>query len=381
MSVFGKPLDQVTEADLQALVQNQVRERQTLEFKRDPYPTNDKGKREMLRDISSMANAYGGEVLIGLAETGDGIASGVVGISDGERMAQSIESSCLSNIDERIGGLKTQAVLLANRKHVVIIQIPQSLRMPHMVTFQGLNQFWIRHDRQKSPMSTDEIREACLRVEMLTEKLEAYLTRHLAAAEQFSPGKPNMAVSLTPMLVQKEIIQTKNQKLREMLRDCPLGDGYMPRPCLDGLENVRIPGTRLQLHRNGHLSLWEDLTHYIKVPAVSGHESERFLLGDEVISTVLKLFQLGKAVYEYCDVSGSVFAKMDFWGIQGIFLRGKSRTRIPGEPGQWFSDALHLDPLEVATLQDPTAAAKVILDRLWEAFGFDEAPFGGTTKG
>jgi predicted HTH transcriptional regulator len=168
MSVFGKPLDQATEADLQDLVQNQVRERQTLEFKRDPYPSNDKGKREMLRDISAMANAYGGEVLMGLAETGDGIASGVAGISDGERMAQSIESSCLSNIDERIGGLKTQAVLLANRKHVVIIQIPQSLRMPHMVTFQGLNQFWIRHDRQKSRMSTDEIREACLRIEMLT---------------------------------------------------------------------------------------------------------------------------------------------------------------------------------------------------------------------
>lgn len=228
MTIFGKPLHEVTEDDLQALVKNEVGERQSLEFKRDPYLTNDGGKKEMLRDISAMANAYGGEILLGVDESGDGVATEVVGVQDAERVAQSIASSCLSNIDERIGGLKTQLIALADGEHVVIIQIPQSLRAPHMVTFQGLNQFWIRHDRQKSRMSTDEIREACLRVEMLTEKLEEFLKRDLAELETFVPSKPKMTVSLTPILVHREGVETKNQGLRGILRDSPLGEGYLP---------------------------------------------------------------------------------------------------------------------------------------------------------
>ena len=166
MSVFGKPLAEVTEADLQSLVVNEVRERQTLDFKRDVYPRHDEGRREMLRDVSAMANAYGGEILLGVGESGEGVATDIVGIGEGEREAQSIISSCLSNLDERIRGLASYLVPLSNGRHVVIVQVPSSLRAPHMVTHKGLNQFWMRHDRQKSPMSTDEIRETCLRTDL-----------------------------------------------------------------------------------------------------------------------------------------------------------------------------------------------------------------------
>lgn len=189
-----------------------------------------------------------------------------------------------------------------------------------------------------------------------------------------------MSISLTPALVRKEILQTKDEKLRVVLRDSPLGDNLLPLPCLVGLENARIAGRRLQLHRNGHLSLWEDLTGYIKTVTPAGKPPLKFLQGDLVIDTVLKLFRLGKDVYKYCGLSGLVFAKMDFWGIEGIFLRGKSRSRLPGEPGQWPSDALHLDAMELESFEDPAAAAKMVLDRLWEAFGFDEAPINDTGK-
>jgi predicted HTH transcriptional regulator len=66
MSFFGKPLNEVVQADLETLVREEVRERQTLEFKRDSYARNDEGTREMLRDISAVANAYGGDILLGI---------------------------------------------------------------------------------------------------------------------------------------------------------------------------------------------------------------------------------------------------------------------------------------------------------------------------
>ncbi len=372
VSVFGKPPTEVSEADLQSLVQHEVRERQALDFKRDPYGKNDDGKLEMLKDISAMANAYGGEILLGVDESGEGIASEIVGIPDGEREAQSIVSSCLSTIDERIRGLATHPVPLSNGRHVVIIQIPQSLRAPHMVTYKGRNQFWARHDRQKSPMSTDEIRDACSRVEMLTTKLQEFLQKRLANVDRFAGGKPTLAFSLTPILVQRAILRTGDQKLRRILRDSKLSDGRMPHPCITGLENDKVPGMRLRLDRNGHLDVWEDLSPATGVS--EGNPAIRFLNGGSIIFTVFNLCTLGKAVYEHCGVAEVLMAKLDLWNIKGLLLRGPDQVWFTREAHPSPDENLNFELLEVDSLQNPKAAAKTILDRLWEAFGFDQAP-------
>jgi predicted HTH transcriptional regulator len=65
MIFFSKPLTDIRQGDLEAVVQQNVRERQTLEFKRDSYPRNPQGTREMLRDVTAMANAFGGEIVLG----------------------------------------------------------------------------------------------------------------------------------------------------------------------------------------------------------------------------------------------------------------------------------------------------------------------------
>ncbi len=259
MSLFGKPPNEIVESDLDSLVQDQVRERQTLEFKRDFYLRNDEGTREMLRDISAMANSYGDDIIVGVDKMGDGIASNIVGVADGELEAQRISSSCLSNIEERIGGLVVWPVPIVKGNHVILIRMAQSLRAPHMINFKGLNQFWIRHDRQKSPMSVHEIREACLRVEMLSTRVREFLEKRVADVSNFSNGHPIMTVSLTPLLIANEVIDTNSRPLREMIRDCPLNNGYLPRPCITGLEVRREADWLLRLDRNGHLDFWLDL--------------------------------------------------------------------------------------------------------------------------
>jgi hypothetical protein len=328
MLLFEKPLNEVGQADLEALVQDQVRERQTLEFKRDPYQRSDDDTRELLRDISSMANAYGGDILLGVATVGDGVASEIVGIPDGEREAQRISSSCLSNIEERIGGLIIWPVPISNGKHVIIIRMPQSLRAPHMVTFKGLNQFWVRHDRQKSRMSVHEIREACQRVEMLTTKVAEFLRQRLSGVSAFAQGQPTLTFSLTPLLVAREIIDTKNQELREIIRDCSLNGSYSPVPCITGLEVTQVQGMWLRLDRNGHLDIWVDLTRDIRGP-----EESRALAAAAVKENVVGLCTLAKRVYEHCGIWEAVIAKLNIWNIKGIYVRGKSSRLVPsGEP-------------------------------------------------
>jgi predicted HTH transcriptional regulator len=176
-SLQGKPLETITERDLQQMVTQREQESQTLEYKREPFKRNDEETREMLRDITSIANAFGGDLLIGIDEDANGAALQLIGIKNPEEESQRIISSCLSNIAERMDGLRTHTVLLQDGSFVLILRIPRSLRSPHMVTFRGLNQFWIRHDRQKSPMSIHEIKDTCLKIEGLMEKLERFLAK------------------------------------------------------------------------------------------------------------------------------------------------------------------------------------------------------------
>ena len=172
--VFNKAFDDIDYSDIQSLI-GKVAERQNIEYKQQVWEHNDKETREMLRDISSMANAFGGYIIVGVRADQDGLPIEIINISNAEMERDRIWSSCISCLESRIPGLKIKTISLPERESLIIIFIPRSTRLPHMVTFKGLNQFWIRHDRQKSPMSIEEIREACLRVENLQKNVQDFI--------------------------------------------------------------------------------------------------------------------------------------------------------------------------------------------------------------
>ena len=161
MSLFGKPLDDLTEADLRLLVDDGVPERRALEYKRDLPGGGDKGKRELLADVAAMANAEGGHILFGIEDEG-GVAVGVPGLETDDVDAEvlRIDGSIRTGIDPRLRNVSWGAVSLENGRWVLVLELPPSYVRPHMVTFKGENRFYLRHDRGKAPMSVDEVRAA-----------------------------------------------------------------------------------------------------------------------------------------------------------------------------------------------------------------------------
>ncbi|SRR5260221_580015 len=65
---LNKPLEAIEEGDLQALVDNQVSERKTIEYKEALSGNADGDKKEFLADVSSFANASGGDLIYGIKE-------------------------------------------------------------------------------------------------------------------------------------------------------------------------------------------------------------------------------------------------------------------------------------------------------------------------
>ena len=66
MALTNIALDGITEDHLQRLIAAQAAESLHVEYKRETYGTNDDQRREFLADVSSFANAAGGDLVIGL---------------------------------------------------------------------------------------------------------------------------------------------------------------------------------------------------------------------------------------------------------------------------------------------------------------------------
>lgn len=161
INIFRKRFEDVTSEDIQKLFDMQYQESQIVEYKSQMYGRSDSEKKEMLRDISSFANAYGGILIIGIEEQNK-VPINKINIENVEQETDRIEMSCLSNIEPRISGLKCKVISMESGENIIIVFIPRSFRKPHMINFKDLNQFWIRHQERKLLMSIEEIREACL---------------------------------------------------------------------------------------------------------------------------------------------------------------------------------------------------------------------------
>lgn len=77
--MIHKPIDALNEQDILDLVDNEMSEGKTLDYKRDLPADNNDGKAEFLADVVSFANTAGGYMLFGVDED-KGVAIAVPGI-------------------------------------------------------------------------------------------------------------------------------------------------------------------------------------------------------------------------------------------------------------------------------------------------------------
>jgi len=161
MMLRGKSLEEVTEADLQQLVEEEHSERKVIEYKREVHLDTPDQKREFLADVSSFANAVGGNLLFGIGEQG-GIPNEVCGFEAGnvDDLKQTMENLFRSSIQPRLIGVEVVPVQLGNKKHVIIVGVPRSWRPPHRVTFRGHDKFYSRNSSGKYPLDVSELRFA-----------------------------------------------------------------------------------------------------------------------------------------------------------------------------------------------------------------------------
>jgi hypothetical protein len=159
MAIDRTDFENLSEPDLQELVATQVPEGLRIEYKREPYGNADADRREALKDVSAFANAHGGHLVIGI-DARDGIpiaVQGVQGLNADDEILR-MEQLIRSGIEPRIVNVRSKAIRLANGNTALVLRIPRSWNVPHRVSAQNSNRFWVRNSGGVHEASMDELR-------------------------------------------------------------------------------------------------------------------------------------------------------------------------------------------------------------------------------
>jgi hypothetical protein len=186
MLLNNKPIDKIEASDLQALIDNEVAESKTIEYKEKLSDNSDGNKKEFLYDVSSFANASGGNIIYGMKarmEEDKSAPTELIGldISDVDEVIRGLEEKILQGIRPRIPGLSIHQIVLENNKTALIIQIPRSFAQPHMVIYQNASKFYSRTSKGKYQLDVDELRTAFTLSQSITDRIRDFRRERLSA--------------------------------------------------------------------------------------------------------------------------------------------------------------------------------------------------------
>ena len=268
----GRALREIGEADIRRLVDTGLGEHLQLEYKSAPYEDNDRGNREFLQDIGMFANTSGGILLIGVSErrdqggqpTGLPDPAAVLGIelANPEAVLGSYDARVTAAIEERLP-VEMAAIHIDGSRHVLAIRVPDSVRKPHAVSYQGHIYFPGRRERQRYALSVREIKELTMRTSSHLEQSKETLSR--AAAEATIAGdQPYVIVGILPVFFEEFLVDLRDHHLQQAVRNFgrtgwgELGNLFFS---FDGIE--RRSGDRfnhlVQLRRTGLLRVSQQI--------------------------------------------------------------------------------------------------------------------------
>lgn len=376
-----KPIEDIKFADLEALIRNRVSESRRLEFKRDHYGRKDEDKKEFAADVSAMANAQGGDLIIGISEE-NGVASELTGIAatDPDALILAITESLRSSIEPPIPEIRVVWIEKSPRHGVIIVRVPRSWSAPHRVTVAKDSRFFIRDENGKHPMSVDELRRSFLfgtEIESRLRSFRAERIKLLTVNEgplAIAADGPRMIVHVVPLASLTDPPQIEFDPRRAGIG--PLGGGgWSQMFSVDGPVSYSGPEERFEtvrafttFFRNGIVeavgAVYAGERNGRKIIDLAGVEqdAERLL---RQCAKEYEHYRIGPPLYFMVAVIGvrGFSADVDGWHGGLAFPHRSDNVLLP---------ELRLEAAQLAG--NPVEVLRPIFDLLWNAFGQRGSP-------
>jgi hypothetical protein len=387
--MIDKPIKQIAEADIQALIDNKVPESKTLDYKEAAIGNSDKDKRDFLADVVAFANTSGGDLILGVAEKRDdsNLPTGYPNVICG--LGALNEDDEIRRLDAMIRTGIAPRVEVSHKRisttvgDVWIVRVPQSWNSPHQITAQNASRFYARQNRNNYIMDVEQIREAFRRSESTVDRIRT-LRQH--RIDTIVKGHSPMQGLINPTIVThvisiksagsplidaariRQAYESKHFQTNNNLRRVNL-DG-----CYCGWSPTRgIPKRYSHLFRHGFVEI------------VNGEVAE--MSGPQ---TLLPIANIHNTLFHGISWAFQVLSLVEIGTpyIIGISVLNVSNRYVPSSQSSMFdpSGVGYIDRTNVvlpeivvdSTPMDPPSISKLMrgtLDELWQSAGYSECPY------
>ena len=380
-----KPVEQITKADIDALITEKRAEAKTLEYKMKLPDRTDDAKKEFLADISSFANASGGDIIYGIEPDKDangktnGEPNAVVPITGANpdeiklRLEHSIRDGIAPRLPVQILAIKGWN----DNGFIVLIRIPKSFASPHMVTRKNTSRFYARNSSGKYQLDVGEIRNAFLATDSQAERIKCFredrLAKILADETPVKLSSPYRTVlHLIPLgnfLHRERIDLSDTQLMQTSFYPIDFG-GSTPRHNLDGFMSYDAgSGT-------GYCQVFHDGTVEAvnaKLIGIHGQRYRPFIPSGVYEQKLIQACQKYMCGYKALGVAPPIAVMLSLVGCKGVeMLLSQARQWLGNPTGPIDRDVAAMPEITIENLDtaELPRALKPIFDSLWQACGW-----------
>lgn len=389
MSYFAKSVGSLEWADLAAILDDHAAENVRLEFKLE-VPDKD----ELLKKLSSFANTYGGDLIVGAAAGNDGVLTAIPGVAPPNSYKQTVVQHCYNGVAPLLEPFVSDPIPVPDSDRVVfVIRVPESINAPHFLN--GRKGCYVRTDefsqRFHAGLATyTEIAHLASRRELtvrrraeVVRRAESRLEAYVSADYQTTPGHvggigATLKCWITPSFPVAPVIdEARLVDLLEETRVRFAGNSSFPHLTATAVrqhESALVLGP-LNAFSFIELGVWANLFYAAELERidmdVAEEDRQAYMISEQLAGHVLLYLEHAAGVMRAVGYEGSLHLGFKLDRIRGIRLRRPGRERrvfLEEDPSSRFDDSMTFElPADPRDLRpDP----RTLLRRVLRTIGF-----------
>lgn len=381
--------------DILRLVENKISERKILEYKQALNIGGQDERAEFLADISSFANASGGDIVFGVSEERDeskrptSIPEAVVPLSienaaiERSRIEQLIESG----IEPRIPVVQVKSIEIPERGLVIVVRVGKSWIAPHMVSYANRTRFFSRNGTGKVQLDVQQIGAAFALQRGLGERLRAWKTERIAKAVAGEGPVPLTGSQILFHFVSASALMDDTAVVPRVFDTARWGDAknlisYSPdrsRYNADGLllaydapENSQKQ-SYLQIFRDGRLEYGDSYQLNSKFQDV--------IAAGRFESAIVDTFSNALHLLAILEVSEPIFVTLTLLGMKGRQMAQPHHPYVPHPDdfsNKFDREIISGPDIRLENLSEGRPYQSIllpILNFVWQAAGLKQSPY------
>lgn len=385
MYLLGIRADNLTENNIKRLIDNQIQENKSLDYKRELHLSKDGDKKEFLFDISAMYNTDGGCIIYGIEEEKDsnnhntGKPAKITGIEcdNSDKLIQQIEDIVKNSTEPSINHLIIKEILVDTLK-VFVIGIPKGLGLPSMVTYSGSNKFFKRRISGKYAVDVYELNQMFIQNQVLSEKANNFRKERIqnVLSQNSIPNldiQNSIFIHIIPFgFLDYQILDFSTAKNSLTLKMRPIyAGGWDSMYNIDGFATFATSADRKtitsynQIFRNGVYEMYSTNLFY-----ETRYNNQIGFSGRSFIEETIESIDNGLFVLNEMKIEPPFLISFSFHNVKGKIMDNDVRHYA----SEFKQEEIVFPLILVPTYEtDIKKALKPNFDILWQSFGYSKS--------